>query len=160
MRRRRHGFRTATVAVVVSLAALGGCSAGGEPEATTAPTAVVTVAPSPAQATTTDRVPQPGEDCTDDAAASGPGDLGFEDYRFAPACLQINTGQGLHLHNDGQAIHNLSVEGFPGIDVDVPPEEENNTEATGLQPGTYTIFCKYHRDSQDMEGELRVSAAP
>jgi plastocyanin len=102
---------------------------------------------------------QAGGDCTDNSKASGQADLEMQDFQFAPPCLQINTGQGLRLHNEGQAEHNFSVEGFEGLDVDVEPGEENNTEATGLKAGKYTFFCEYHRESKNMEGELRVVAA-
>ena len=102
---------------------------------------------------------QAGGDCTDNSEVEGQADLEMQDFQFAPPCLQINTEQGLRVHNEGGAPHNLSVEGVAGIDIDVQPGEENNTEATGLTEGTYTIFCKLHRESNDMEGELRVVAA-
>ena len=82
----------------------------------------------------------------------------MQDFQFAPPCLQISTAQGLRLHNEGQAPHNFSVEDNAGLDVDVQPGDENNTEATGLKAGSYTFFCKFHRESKDMEGELRVVA--
>lgn len=96
----------------------------------------------------------PVTECTDVSGSSGQADLALLDFEFDPECLQINEGQGLGLHNEGDATHNFSVEGF-GLDVDVRSGEENNTEATGLEPGEYTMFCKYHRGS-GMEGELRI----
>ena len=97
-----------------------------------------------------------GGDCHDDTKADGPADLEMQDFVFAPPCLVISTSQGLRLHNEGENEHNFSVEGVSGLDVDVSPGDENNTEATGLQPGQYTFFCKYHRESNDMEGKLLV----
>jgi plastocyanin len=99
-----------------------------------------------------------GGDCQDDTKADGPGDLEMQDFVFAPPCLEISTSQGLRIHNEGEKEHNFSVEGF-GLDVDVSPGDENNTEATGLEPGRYTFFCKYHRESNDMEGELVIESA-
>ncbi len=102
---------------------------------------------------------QAGGNCTDNSKIEGQADLEMQDYQFAPPCLQINADQGLRVHNEGGAAHNLSVEGVAGIDIDVQPGEENNTESTGLSEGTYAMFCKFHRESHQMEGELRVVAA-
>jgi plastocyanin len=100
-----------------------------------------------------------GGDCQDDTKVDGPADLEMQDFTFAPPCLVISTSQGLRLHNEGENEHNFSVEGVSGLDVDVSAGDENNTEATGLEPGRYTFFCKYHRASNDMEGKLRVENA-
>ena len=98
-------------------------------------------------------------DCQDNSEADGPADLEMQDFKFAPPCLEMSTAQGLRIHNEGDVEHNFSVEGFGGLDVDVSPGDENNTEATGLKAGEYTFFCKYHRESNDMEGKLVVKAA-
>ncbi len=100
-----------------------------------------------------------GGDCQDNTKAEGQADLEMQDFQFAPPCLIMSTSQGLRLHNEGEAPHNFSVEDVAGIDVDVQPGKVNNTETTGLVPGTYTFFCKFHKDSQDMFGELRIKAA-
>lgn len=102
---------------------------------------------------------EPGEagDC-EDATGEGQAGLEMRDNAFVPRCLRILTSQGLRIHNEGDNEHNFSVQGF-GLDVDVSAGDENNTEATGLEPGTYTFFCKYHRASDDMEGSLVVERA-
>ena len=130
------------LAVMVAAVALaGGCSSGD-------------VGDEPVEAT---RTPAPtATPCSDASAVEGQADLEMQDYSFTPPCLQISTAQGLRVHNEGGVAHNLSVENIAGIDIDVEPGDENNTEPTGLTQGRYTIFCKFHRDSQDMEGELRV----
>ena len=61
---------------------------------------------------------------------------------FAPPCLEMPTDQGLRLHNEGDVEHNFSVEGVSGIDVDVSPGDENNTEATGLAPGDVHVLLQ------------------
>ena len=102
------------------------------------------------QVTTTTAAP----DCLD--ATAGPMfDVVARDNVFEPKCLIVKGTQGLHMVNEGQRNHNFSVEGVAMIDVDVRPGEELNTESTGLAPGTYRFFCKYH-ESAGMEGELRV----
>lgn len=120
-------------AIVLAVALTGACAADDPPEETQAA----------------------GGDCTDNSKDEGQADLEMQDFVFAPPCLQINSGQGLRVHNEGKVKHNWTVEG-KGLDIDVEPGQENNTEATGLDVGTYKFFCKYHRESHDMEGELRV----
>ena len=134
-------MKTRLAATLVSLVLVAGCGGGDDraerDEATQTPAHTATP-------------------CSDASAVGGQADLEMQDYSFAPRCLQISTAQGLRVHNEGEATHNLSVENIAGIDIDVEPGDENNTEPTGLTEGTYKIFCKFHRASQDMEGELRV----
>lgn len=141
------------VLAVVSATCGGGD--GAAPDLTIPPGEGITTTASPA-ATDDDSVTA-GGDCRDTRKTEGQADLEMQDFAFAPRCLIISTRQGLRVHNEGTVEHNWSVEGF-GLDIDVAPGDENNTEATGLDPRTYTFFCKYHRESNDMEGELRVTA--
>lgn len=149
-------MRRGLVAIVLALVfvACGGDDAD-TPELTVPPGSDITTTASPD--TDTDGEISAGGDCQDATKAEGQADLEMQDFRFAPPCLVISTAQGLRLHNEGDAEHNWSLE--TGLDVDVGPGDEVNTEATGLDPGTYTFFCKYHRESHEMEGELRVKAA-
>ncbi len=147
-------MRKLLVVAVVMLALAAACGDdGGTTSATDAPGDQTTATSSPSE---TDEGITTGGDCQDAAEAEGQADLEMQDFVFAPPCLEISTAQGLRIHNEGQAEHNFSVEGVGGLDVDVSPGDENNTEATGLTPGTYTFFCKYHRESNDMEGKLVV----
>jgi plastocyanin len=98
-----------------------------------------------------------GGDCMDATKAEGQADLETQDFVFAPPCLIISTSQGLRLHNEGDVKHNFSVKGFAGLDIDVEPGQENNTEALGLDPGSYDFSCKYHAE-QGMKGKLQVKA--
>jgi plastocyanin len=97
--------------------------------------------------------PSPGE-CKQ---ASGE-QIAFElrDFSFNPACAAGTGGMGLSIKNNGDNLHNFSVEGFAGIDVDIQPGGENNTEETGLPAGTYVLFCKYHRTTNNMQGTLQI----
>lgn len=149
------------VVAVAAIAVLSVACSSGEDPALSGPDgeniSVATDAPDPTP--TSDpgtAAPGAGSNCTDAASAGGQADLEMQDFAFAPKCLQISASQGLRVHNEGEALHNWSVEGF-GLDIDVEPGQENNTEATGLEAGNYTFFCKYHRDSHSMAGELRVT---
>jgi plastocyanin len=113
-----------------------------------------TVATPPPEAETSE--PIQAAECQD--LRNGPQALiEISDFRFDPPCVQMTTSQGFTLRNNGENLHNFSVEGFAGIDVDIAAGQENNTETPGLDADVYTFFCKYHR-GQGMEGELRVAS--
>jgi plastocyanin len=126
---------------LISIVLLAGCggSDDGEPRGEATQTPAPTVTP-----------------CSDASEIGGQADLEMRDYSFDPQCLQISRAQGLRIHNEGDTKHNLSVENIAGINIDVKAGEEKNTEPTGLTEGRYTIFCRFHRKSNGMEGVLRV----
>lgn len=142
--------------VVLVLASVSACGDEGSPTVASAPPARAT-SDGGSPAATDDAITAGGE-CHDATEVEGQADLEMQDNAFAPECLLISESQGLRMHNEGDNEHNFTVEGF-GLDVDVSPGDENNTEATGLEPGSYTFFCKYHRSSDDMEGKLLVKRA-
>ena len=143
-------------AVVIMTLALGaGCGDDGTPSVASEPPGD---GRSEASASASGDGVTAGGDCQDATEADGPGDIEMQDFAFAPRCLEISTSQGLRLHNEGDVEHNWSVDGVSGLDVDVSAGDENNTEATGLMSGTYTFFCKYHREQHDMEGTLVVKS--
>ena len=77
----------------------------------------------------------------------------MRDNEFVPSDATVAPGD-VELVNDGESPHNLTIEG-EDVDVDVDPGARV-TEALDLAPGTYTIFCAFHR-SQGMEGTLTIS---
>ena len=97
----------------------------------------------------------------DDTAADG-GDGATEaatistvtmrDNEYAPGDPVVGTGQ-LTLVNEGSAPHTFTVEG-EDIDVEVEAGSEATT-SIDLAPGTYTLFCEFHRQ-QGMETTLTV----
>ena len=99
----------------------------------------------------------------DEAAGAGDGADGgtaasssvtMRDNEFVPSDPTISAG-GVELVNEGESPHTFTVE---GEDVDVEVEAGQTTTATvDLKPGTYTLFCNFHR-TQGMEGTLTVEA--
>jgi plastocyanin len=81
------------------------------------------------------------------------------EFAFQPSQVNVSTSQAIVITNNGTALHNFSIEGT-SISVDTKPGETTRLEAPGpsFAPGTYTIFCKYHR-SLGMVGSLVASAA-
>jgi plastocyanin len=76
----------------------------------------------------------------------------MRDNEFVPADPTIAAGQ-IELVNEGESPHTFTV---GGQDVDVEVEAGGSTTATvDLDPGTYTLFCSFHR-TQGMEGTLTV----
>ena len=149
-------MRRIIVVALCAVALVAGCGNddGGAP----------TVATPPPDAGYIDESPQATEDGSGIQAAecqdltSGPqAPIEIDDFRFDPPCAEMTSSQGFELQNNGENLHNFSIDGVAGIDVDIAAGQTNNTENPGLDPDTYTFFCKYHRD-QGMEGELRVGS--
>ena len=116
----------------------------GEDEPTVGPQP----APPPAASPTASPTPTP---------VSGPVfELTETDFEFVPAIFAMRTDQNITIVNEGQTVHNFSIEGTPA-DVDTPAGETTALEAIGgaAGPGTYNLFCKYHR-SQGMTGTIYI----
>ncbi|HYH28432.1 MAG TPA: cupredoxin domain-containing protein [Actinomycetota bacterium] len=75
------------------------------------------------------------------------------DNAFEPAELTIGAGSELELSNQGQAPHNLTIEGT-SIDEDLDAGG-SSTVTLDAEPGTYTMFCEFHR-SAGMEGTVTI----
>jgi plastocyanin len=79
------------------------------------------------------------------------------DYRFDPVHAYMTSAQGLTITNDGSVVHNLTIKGT-SVSVDVQPGQTVHlTIASTVQPGFYTIYCKYH-ESRGMIGALTIVA--
>ncbi|MDQ4004998.1 MAG: cupredoxin domain-containing protein [Actinomycetota bacterium] len=79
--------------------------------------------------------------------------LSMVDNAFDPASLTVDAGTTVDISNDGEALHNITIEGSD-VDEDVDPGA-STTVTVDLDPGTYTMFCEYHR-AGGMEGSLTV----
>jgi plastocyanin len=78
----------------------------------------------------------------------------MQDNEFVPSDVTVAAG-GIELVNEGESPHTFTVE---GSDVDVQVDAGSTTTTTiDLEPGTYTLFCSFHR-SDGMEGTLTVEA--
>ena len=106
----------------------------------------------PASGTTSTSTSQPTSGSTSEDA--GVVDtITLVDNAFEPGDVAVAAGE-LELVNDGASPHNFSVEGTD-VDVDVEAGEDGHT-TLDLEPGTYTMFCEFHR-TQGMEGTLTVT---
>lgn len=126
-------LRRVAVPVALATVALLGAACGGGGDESAAP----------AQGTS------PAE--TGNTAATA--ELLMRDNEFVPSEFTIPAGSEITLRNEGQAPHNLMVEG-QNVDKDVQPGE-TETEALELAPGTYDIVCKFH-EAAGMTGTLTV----
>ena len=79
--------------------------------------------------------------------------LSMVDNAFEPADLTVSAGAEIELTNDGQALHNLTIE-EAGIDEDVE-SGASTTVAVDLEPGQYEMICEYH-EAQGMTGTVTV----
>jgi plastocyanin len=122
------------------------CSGDSTNSATTQPPAATTTQ-------TASETPSGGETT---GGTTGTSTLILKDNVFDPAELSVAAGSELTLKNEGSNLHNFSIDG-QDVDKDVNAgETEQEDVLEGLQPGTYTFFCKYHR-SLGMEGTLTIT---
>jgi plastocyanin len=83
----------------------------------------------------------------------GAATLSMMDNAFQPTSLTVSAGAELQVTNDGQALHNLTIE---GTDVNQDVEAgQSSTVSVDIDAGDYTMFCEYHR-SLGMEGTVTV----
>ena len=97
-----------------------------------------------------------GEDGGDTGGGNGGGDavtLTALDFEFEPTDLTVSAGGSVELVNDGEAEHNLTVEGTD-VDEDVAAGETVTVDLGDVEAGTYEFVCEYHADQ--MTGTLTV----
>lgn len=106
------------------------------------------------QGAPTNQPPAATAGCADATGDGATASITIRDNEFVPSCLILSAEQGIHLQNDGAALHNFNVE-EQDIDLDVPSGQGATTEAIGqvVEAGTYRFGCAYH---PVMVGELRV----
>jgi plastocyanin len=94
-----------------------------------------------------------GEDTGGEGGGGSATSLSMVDNAFEPADLTVAAGADLEVSNDGEALHNITIE---GTEIDEDVEAGQNTSITvDAEPGEYTMFCEYHR-SAGMEGTVTV----
>ena len=75
------------------------------------------------------------------------------DFEIVPACLTVRGDQSSEVTNSGAVAHTFTILDTE-IDVEISPGDTSRFEATGLDPGSYTLQCRFHPGS--MVAELRV----
>ena len=93
-----------------------------------------------------------GEPAGDGGGAPATSTVVMRDNTYEPSSLTIAAGE-VELVNEGEAPHTFTVEG-EAVDIEVEAGQ-TVTENVDLEPGTYTVFCEFHR-AQGMEGTLTV----
>jgi plastocyanin len=92
----------------------------------------------------------------DDAGGDGGGGatstVTMVDNAFEPSDPTVAAGD-VQVVIDGAAVHTFTID---GQDVDVEVEPGGSATATvDLEPGSYTLFCRFHRSS-GMETTITV----
>ena len=137
-------------ALVLAIAALAvaGCGGDDDEETTAAETG-----------TTTAEAPSGGGETGGGAAETV--EISATDFAFEPADPTVQAGTvTVELTNDGQAPHNIEIEGPSGeaeLEQDLAPGDSGSLEVDLSKPGTYEMYCPVgnHREL-GMEGEVTV----
>lgn len=142
MKRRRSGLRCCLVAALISLACTSSPRSPSEPTRT---------APRPgAGAETPERRGRPTE-CSvptgdPDLIPSNTMVVLMVDFEFSPDPVAVPQCVSIEFTNRGTQRHNFSIEDTSVVG-DVSVDGRRETGPLGLGAGTYTLFCKYHRDA-------------
>ncbi|HTG48393.1 MAG TPA: cupredoxin domain-containing protein [Actinomycetota bacterium] len=80
-----------------------------------------------------------------------------QDFAFSPKELDGSAGQALKITvtNDDSVPHNFSITSQK-IDVTIEPGASKTITVTFPTSGSVQFFCKFHKVSNDMVGELKV----
>jgi plastocyanin len=139
-----------TLAVVIALGS--GCrSKTDQPGSPTPPATTLTTPPVTTPPTTPPTTSS--LQCTDQSKM-GQFTLVIKGTAFHPDCLIVKGTQSSEVANKDSIQHNWTVTGTQ-INVDIGPHQTSRFEATGLSPGIYRFFCRFHR-SLGMVGTLVV----
>jgi plastocyanin len=91
----------------------------------------------------------------DDGADGGGVGLTATDNAFDPSSLSVSAGDTIALTNDGEALHNLTIE-EAGVDEDVEAGQSVSIALPAdLEAGDYEMVCEYHA-SAGMTGTITV----
>jgi len=74
------------------------------------------------------------------------------DFSYDPSCVAAPADATLTISNVGKVPHTFTVSGT-GAAIEVAAGESGTLDLSGVEPGTYRVFCTYH---PDMEGALKV----
>jgi plastocyanin len=88
-----------------------------------------------------------------DTGDGGGGGLTMVDNAFEPQTLTVSSGSSVEVTNDGQALHNITIQ---EADIDEDVEAGQSTTITvELDPGEYEMICQFH-EAQGMTGTVTV----
>ena len=140
-------MRRTPIALVLILASLAlvaaGC--GGDDDETTSSTT-----------TTTEETGATGATGGGGDAGAAASEVAMSEYEFDPSELTVSSGDSIDVVNDGEIVHNYTVEG-----TDVATEDldggQNEELTVDLDPGDYEVICTIagHAE-QGMTGTLTV----
>jgi plastocyanin len=76
-----------------------------------------------------------------DADSSGAVEISMTEYAFTPAPITLDGDGELHVTNDGQVVHNLTIPAL-GKGIEVQPGEEGTLHLPDdATPGSYPVVC-------------------
>ena len=82
-------------------------------------------------------------------------DMTAQNFSFTPATLVGTAGQSLQIRvtNTGSVLHNFSITS-QNVDIQISPGQE--FDVTFPSSGSVQFFCKFHKVSNNMVGQLTV----
>jgi plastocyanin len=143
-------LRSAAALAFLLAAATSACAGNDAPTAVAKTTTTMTI----------ERVPLDGKQVVVHGRATVTGQISVEanDNYFAPNVLSATPGATITLHvvNNGQALHNISVT-EQGINHDLAPNDAFDTTVEVPTSGQLLFFCRIHRDESGMDGVVNLA---
>jgi len=92
-------------------------------------------------------------------ATDGPAAVTLTEFKIEPATVSASTSAGLHVTNNGNVQHNVSVAGTSVATKMIDPGKSEHLDLSQLPTGDYTILCEVpgHKDA-GMTAKLHVTA--
>jgi FtsP/CotA-like multicopper oxidase with cupredoxin domain len=83
--------------------------------------------------------------------------VGLSEFKIDPGTVTVAQGGTLHVENDGNVPHNLTIQGTDKKTADIKAGDSVELSVAGLSAGTYTIFCAIPGHKQSgMQGTLKI----
>jgi plastocyanin len=99
--------------------------------------------------------PTAGGNTPPPGSPGGTVNVSLKNLTYNPSSISGSVSGTMVVKNEDTTLHNVTIEGTP-VDQDVQPGQTFTfTPPAPFDPGTYNVFCKYHK-SQGMVAVLTV----
>ena len=78
---------------------------------------------------------------TSAAAAGEPVEADLSEFAIDLSASSVATAGMITVRNNGTMVHNIAIRGTDLVSPDVEAGETTELDISGLEPGTYEIYC-------------------
>ncbi|MDX1658333.1 MAG: cupredoxin domain-containing protein [Nitriliruptorales bacterium] len=100
-----------------------------------------------------------GRETVDATAAAGATSVGQKNFEFSPATFEADAGGKLLVKNGDPFAHDVAIPALGIEAVALNPGSSTLLDLSGAEPGTYTVYCTLHSDTDESDPEEAGMAA-